>query len=483
MRVSNFFFTAATVLSLASHISARRLETSAFRLDQPVIHAAPSSSHRLPSQFNITAGIVGKDQNLAFVLESNHHVASPDTHVQYLDVDGNTNPIDTSFYQTTKGSAWLQSTGRAWKEVGWARIVVIRTGKDPLFEGTFTVKSTHYDIRLQNPIIQGSENDDNNRLMVYRTPSSPSRFLDSSSGAIDPPPRCMSAPRAAAPGLSLLPRDNRDLLNTINSTAGCPQTRQVAYIGVATDCSYSAGFSSPDAVHRNILNLVNTASVVFETSFNISLGLRNLTIADSRCPNRSSEYMAWNSACPNGDMNWRLQRFSSWRGAVQDTTNAYWTLMTDCHNSGGEVGVSWVGELCNSGEEGRRFDRSAAGIGANVVARTSAQWQVFTHEAAHMFGAIHDCNTDACASHLNTLTSSSQCCPRSPSSCDADGAFIMNPSSSRAMSRFSACTRGDVCAQLGSGSVNTQCLVPVTAIEGINMTGVNSGRAGGTVLR
>ncbi|GES58793.1 hypothetical protein ATEIFO6365_0003007600 [Aspergillus terreus] len=282
---------------------------------------------------------------------------------------------------------------------------------------------------------------------------------------------CMTTPEVSLDRRNLQSRQE-SYVDHIGSAAGCPQSRQIAYIGVATDCSYSAAFGSLNDVHRNIVNLVNTASVVFENSFNISLGLRNLTISDGQCPNRTFERTAWNSPCSSGDMNWRLNRFSAWRGSIQDT-NAYWTLMTDCHNSRAEVGVSWVGDLCNPGSG--NFYSSQSGVGANVVGRTSAQWQVFTHEAAHMFGAIHDCDSDTCEQGSNNT-----CCPFSASTCDANAQYIMHPSSSRAMSRFSPCTIGNVCSRLGSGDVNTHCLVPDS--PGISTTGVNGGQCGNGIL-
>lgn len=68
-------------------------------------------------------------------------------------------------------------------------------------------------------------------------------------------------------------------------------------------------------------------------------------------------------------------------------------------------------------------------------------------------GAVHDCTSATCG------FSSTDCCPLSSSTCDADGEYIMNPSSTAGMTRFSACTIGSVCSRLGSREVNTGCLV------------------------
>jgi hypothetical protein len=115
--------------------------------------------------------------------------------------------------------------------------------------------------------------------------------------------------------------------------------------------------------------MVNTASEVYERSFNISLALHDLTISDRDCPSTPSSSTSWNADCSAGDLNWRLSQFTSWRGSLNDD-NAYWTLMTGCP-SGQEVGVSWLGQLCTSNREWQ------SASGANVVARTRSEWQVF----------------------------------------------------------------------------------------------------------
>jgi hypothetical protein len=149
----------------------------------------------------------------------------------------------------------------------------------------------------------------------------------------------------------------------------CLSTRRVALVGIATDCSYSASFTSNDELRRNVINMVNTASELYERTFNISLALHDLTISDRVCPSSPPSSTAWNADCSAGDLNWRLGRFTSWRGTLNDD-NAYWTLLTGCA-SGAEVGVSWLGQLCTSNRGRQRA------LGTNVVARTRSQWQVF----------------------------------------------------------------------------------------------------------
>jgi hypothetical protein len=73
-----------------------------------------------------------------------------------------------------------------------------------------------------------------------------------------------------------------------------------------------------------------------------------------------------------------------------------------------------------------------------------------------MFGAIHDCDPDACASGLDL---SWKCCPLSSSTCDAGEEYLMNPIAGKGMTRFSACTIGSICSQIGQGGIDTKCLV------------------------
>lgn len=164
--------------------------------------------------------------------------------------------------------------------------------------------------------------------------------------------------------------DNGGLVSNIGNSSGCPTTRQVAYIGLVADCSYTAGFNSTASARQHIRDMVQTASVVYENSFNISLEIRNLTISDSECPRGArSDDENWNAPCSTGDLNSRLRQFSRWRSSQNDN-NAYWTLLTGC-SDGGEVGVSWIGALCNAHSSGD------SGASANIVARTQSEWEVF----------------------------------------------------------------------------------------------------------
>jgi len=308
--------------------------------------------------FNITTEIQNYNQSLFFILERNDDLIPNDISIQYLDRHENALKEDShSIHHTVQYARGTVRMGRRPEEsikVGWARLELSRNLSTPSFTGTFTISQDQYTVKPE--VINGS-------TLMVSTKNEPAHGLDN---------RCTTSPEIHShKRQSLNPWDNNNLITNIGNTNGCPNTRRIAYIGIMTDCSFTAGFDSSDDAHRYVVNMVNTASVVFESSFNISLGIRNLTISDSQCPSSSSG-TAWNIPCSQGDLNSRLQTFSQWRSGLWDS-NAYWTLLTGCSVTVGEIGVSWVGALCNSGSG----SRSGNGASANVVARTQTEWQVF----------------------------------------------------------------------------------------------------------
>ncbi|KAJ5585253.1 Peptidase M12B ADAM/reprolysin [Penicillium hispanicum] len=333
--------------------------TNALHLINPVI------SDPTATIFNITVEIEKHEQKLRFHLETNQDLIPPDAEIHYSDLHGKKNDNDNlpgSKVRFTRGSAWTQHTpGDGWQNVGWARLAVSQ-GDIILLDGTFSLIHVQYKIRLED------DGNGSTRMTAHEIePFSP--FANQSSIH----PICSVAPRHSRnkrQGWNAW--ENNDLIANIGSTYGCPDTRQIAYIGIMTDCTFTASFNSSDAARRYILNMVNTASVVFENSFNISLSIRNLTLSDAECPTSgSSTATEWNMPCSQGDLNSRLRDFSLWRDGVSDN-NAYWTLLTGCSVAAGEVGVSWVGALCSSGS-----GYSSGQASANVVALTQTEWQVF----------------------------------------------------------------------------------------------------------
>jgi len=259
-----------------------------------------------------------------------------------------------------------------------------------------------------------------------------------------------------------------NLETTIGQTAGCPTTRKVALVGVATDCTYTGEFNSTESARENVIQVMNAASAVWENTFNISLGLANLTISDAQCPGTPSQNTAWNQGCSDSvQIQDRLNLFSAWRGQQRDS-NSHWTLLSTC-NTGTAVGLAWLGQACvndaidtnatsTGGDQTGSSGSTETVAGANVVVRTrgAQEWQVIAHETGHTFGAVHDCDTSACNSQ--TTTASQQCCPLSSTTCNAGGQYIMNPSSTTGIDEFSPCTVGNICSAFLRNSVKTDCL-------------------------
>lgn len=248
-----------------------------------------------------------------------------------------------------------------------------------------------------------------------------------------------------------------NLAGSIGSTRGCPTTRKVALVGIATDCTYGQQFPGRQNITNNVIQQMNLVSKLYEDSFNITLGLQNLTIQPNNCPARNNPDSAtpWNLDCNSATITDRLNLFSRWRGQTQDT-NAFWTLLTTCPTDSA-VGLAWLGQVCVQGSQQNPNSNSNETISsANVVVRTSTEWQVIAHEIGHTFGAVHDCVRTSCTD--GTVTRQ-QCCPLTAQTCDAGGEFIMNPSTGSRIQRFSACSIGNICSAIGRvSSVRTTCL-------------------------
>ncbi|KAL2819489.1 Metallo-peptidase family M12-domain-containing protein [Aspergillus granulosus] len=521
---------AGTLSLFTIGVQARSQAPNAIRhvstLDQPTIKT-PSKTNRIDhlSNFDITFSIGDREQRIKLELKPNHDVLAEDAFVQYLGADGRVHaeePISRHQHKVFKGRT-LVGRGKGqgmWDPVGWARIYVTRDGPNPLFEGVFNIHGDSHHVELQSTYLQKKRPQDidiakqeEDYMVFYRDSdllksakysshtdlkrdlSSNHSILDSSCQAdqlgfnSNPDhPVLQTFSREETSGWASLPINSLfglgvskrsddiggisgnagivNLQDTIGDTSGCPSMKQVALIGVATDCALWEKFNGTEAVQRSVINIVNSASNVFENSFNISLGLRNITVTDRDCTNSASTTAPWNIPCTQGDLTQRLDLFSEWRGQQSDE-NAYWTLMTDC-STGAEVGLAWLGQLCNtqtSSNQGRSVS------GTNVVVSTGgAGWQIFAHESGHTFGAIHDCTADTCKQNLQAT---SKCCPYSSSTCDAGGDYIMNPSTGSDITQFSQCSIGNVCAALGRNSVKSTCLSANRDIE--TFTGAQCG--------
>ena len=364
-------------------------------------------------------------------LEPNHDIIPEGASINYLGPDGyvtRRETINRLDHKVFKGSAFVETSDRSWQNVGWARVMVKQDGKHPLFDGAFTIgKNTHHILLSSSysstkheldPHIEPAY-DTNEYMVLWRdsdvskdqyglheelkrstTPSLNDEMLcqsDSLSFNIQPdhPVYTQMMKRddsywGVMPMTSLFGKRQIDtqpgsgnsagvnLTSTIGQPAGCPVTRKVALVGVATDCTYTQTFPNSSAAHQNVINQMNLASNLYEKTFNITLGLQNLTVVDANCPGTPPAALPWNEGCSdNVNIQDRLNTFSQWRGEQQDD-NSHWTLLTNC-NSGATVGLAWLGQACvNTAQTMNSSDGSGTETvsGANVVAKTSTEWQV-----------------------------------------------------------------------------------------------------------
>lgn len=460
-----------------------------------------TQNHRVTavSTFDVAFDLSGTRIRLS--LEPNHDIFVEGATVQHLGIDGRivkTEPIDRLAHKVFKGNAWLKR-GNRWDNVGWARISIRRDGLEPLFEGVFTVNHDHHHVQLssnfkktRHELDPDVDLRDDEYMVVFRdsdisTHPEHTELRKRSGGQacgsdrlgfnmdLEHPIYSSMKPRDdgffAAPVSSLFGKRQLDtptpgggngagvnLVQSIGSTEGCPPTRKVALVGVAVDCTYRKEFANDNATRENVINQMNSASNLFESTFNISLGLANLIVTDPNCPTTVQQATPWNQVCKD-DVNIqnRLNLFSQWRGQQNDQYS-HWTLLSTC-NTDSAVGLAWLGQACVTGSQGNSSDNSGNGetvAGANVVVRTSTEWQVIAHETGHTFGAVHDCTSSACQD-ANTVNSQ-QCCPLSAQTCDAGEQFIMNPSTAQGIEKFSPCSIGNICSALGRNSVKSTCL-------------------------
>ncbi|KAI9820665.1 MAG: hypothetical protein M1827_005034 [Pycnora praestabilis] len=377
-------------------------------------------SHRVNafSTFDLRFSLHQNQQQVKLSLEPNHDILSGDATVEYLDAEGkvaHTEVIDRHAHKVFKGYAWLEDGDGNWSNVGWARIVIRRDGKYPLFEGAFTIMHDHHHIQLRSNYEQTKheldpyvEDLDDEVMVIFR--NSDISFdlrteLKRSAGEdlhcpsdrlsfnVQPDHPIYSRMLKREKGFwgsmaanSLLTKRQIDgsgpsggnsagvnLTSTIGQSSGCPSTRKVALVGVATDCGYTGSFNSTESARQNVITQINSASDLYEKSFNITLGLQVLTVNPANCPGSPQAAAPWNIACSsnNGTIQDRLNTFSEWRGTRNDS-NAYWTLLTSC-NTGAAVGLAWLGQAC---VQNVQTGQNESVSGANVVARTSTEWQV-----------------------------------------------------------------------------------------------------------
>ncbi|PHH65134.1 hypothetical protein CDD81_3265 [Ophiocordyceps australis] len=507
----------ASFLLLASHLLAfstrRNQPISYVSLIEDAVIKTPSHRAHSHSKFDLYFSLHNGQEKIRLALDPNDDLIHQDFAITYLDIDGNVREVQRpprSEHKVYRGDAFVERQGQVgWFKAGWARITVHEDGKQPLFDGAFRVDGdTHHiatgreyvKLRHDNdPDVQVPPADMAKTMVVWRDSdilTAPmaddrtelKRSVEDTSSLCDADSLSFNAnfdsqlqsgnALAATSVQSLFGRQMTgvdaggnagvNVVDSIGSLDGCPTTRKVALVGIVTDCNYMRSFGNMTDLRKNVISMVNKASEVYESTFKISLGIQNLTVTDKACPAAGSvpAQSAWNVDCQDKSVNIsdRLNLFSQWRGQFSDS-NAYWSLLTMCATDSA-VGLAWRGQLCRQGASGNSgaSGGSETVAAANVVVRTSNEWQIFAHETGHTFGAIHDCTATSCRGGGDGGTGSggssldSSCCPLSSTQCDAKGKFIMNPSTEAGITQFSRCSIGNICSGLKSTMVKGNCL-------------------------
>lgn len=251
--------------------------------------------------------------------------------------------------------------------------------------------------------------------------------------------------------------NNDSFVQEIGSKKGCPSSSQALYMGIASDCTYTARFGNESDARLAILNNMNTVSNIYRTTFRVSLGVVQMEIRDGdNCPTSATGNVRWNQACSeNYQLDQRLSDFSSWRASNPANGTGLWHLLTAC-STGTEVGVAWLGTLCKTDETSSNGN-VVSGTGVSAVTQREAQ--VMAHEIGHNFGAVHDCVSGCSISGSTARQSGGQavCCPESQGSCDTSGKYIMSPVSETDTEEFSPCSVGNICSMIGRG-LDTSCI-------------------------
>ncbi|TPX44797.1 hypothetical protein SeMB42_g04200 [Synchytrium endobioticum] len=385
------------------------------------------------------------------------------------------------------------------KEVGWARIIFhdddLWMGRlDPDFEGVFTNRNGMYHIKHVDlykmakrpddapvmPMLDRPKHQQRSRLIIYAD-SQEGHVAATCSNTAFPfstPAGCgvdsdlfanATSPLAGSSNSKL---GKRDLLSSISASdehscgfdpsihirmgaeimtegqsrlaerapLGCPTSRQVLGVGAAADCTYTAQYGSPSKVLTQILSDFNSASKVYENTFNVTLALVEVSIHQTCTPSNNS--IMWNQACSDAyTINNRLSDFSRWRGQKSADQAGLWHLLTNCP-TGPSVGIAWLGTVCETkftSQQTNGQTQYVSGCGVSSIVPT--EWKVVAHEIGHNFGAIHDCVSSQCP----CAGASCACCQCS--NCDCQGQYIMHPTDNSVLDAFSPCSQNTICSQ------------------------------------
>ncbi|KAI9285754.1 Metallo-peptidase family M12-domain-containing protein [Umbelopsis sp. AD052] len=422
------------------------------------------------------------NSSILLSLSPNIELFHPDASTVVVDSSGEEviSPLHHEDYRIYKGE--VLDTFSTRQELGWARIIIRHdidhSHPHPLFEGAFSIGPEIFHIKTKESFNLAKRSFDphdpsDSPLIIYRD----SDMLDMHSNDHHLTTRNSNSPAECAADETAFNQrklTGRRITNTLKERSlsdlydptlqfwsspkkystmtkradiyqGCPKSRLINYMGAAADCTYTAAYQGIQNARIQMINDWNTASSVYERTFNVSLGIVQFYMMTPVCPTTVSRNLTWNQNCSSSyTINSRLSDFSIWRGSKGEDGAGLWHLMTQCF-TGVKVGIAWLSQLCETGaSEQLESDGSSEWVsGTGVSSITLDEWKVVAHEIGHGFGAIHDCTAQLCP-----CSGDCNCCPLSTSTCDSGGTYIMNPTSNVSTNNFSPCSVADICSSL-----------------------------------
>ncbi len=198
-------------------------------------------------------------RRINLTLFRNEDIYTQPVTVHRLRADGSIRSSETTpagDHLAYRGTA--STSGKEGHAQNWARVSLHVDNGVPLLEGASFVDGFEHHIQTDATYRRTRSEQDASRTAADQPYNVVWRYADDKGGVLakrDDEATCGLGMEAA----SDLERRQRggdtidSLLRSLGSTSGCPSTRAIALLGIATDCSYTAQFSSEQDLRSNIL--------------------------------------------------------------------------------------------------------------------------------------------------------------------------------------------------------------------------------------